>query len=85
MWEITGIIAAILTTGSFVPQICKGIKTRRMDDVSMLTYAVSIIGMALWLSYGVHLGDSIIIAANAVGITFASTILLLKQVYKSKI
>ena len=33
-WKIIGIIAAVCTTSGFIPQIIRGLRTKRLDDVS---------------------------------------------------
>ena len=68
IWTIVGIAAASLTTFGFVPQIVKMHKTHSVKDVSGLTLAQFVVGVALWLLYGIHLHDFIIIGANAVSL-----------------
>jgi MtN3 and saliva related transmembrane protein len=52
----------------FVPQILKMWKTRSAEDVSGLTLVQFGAGVTLWMLYGVHLKDFIIIGANAVSL-----------------
>ncbi len=80
-WKIIGIIAAICTTSGFIPQIIRGIRTKRLDDISPVMYTLLILGLALWLSYGVYLEDMIIIVANAVALAFSVFIILLRFKY----
>jgi MtN3 and saliva related transmembrane protein len=74
MWYAVGIIAACLTTFAFVPQIIKILKTRSVEDVSLITILQFATGVFLWMVYGMHLKDAIIISAN--GISFASAVFL---------
>lgn len=60
---------------AFIPQIVKSLKTRSVKDVSLLTLLQLLIGVSLWVAYGTHLKDAIIIIANA--ITLTSLIILL--------
>ncbi|MGR3174015.1 MAG: SemiSWEET family sugar transporter [Candidatus Scalindua sp.] len=80
-WKIVGIIAAVCTTTGFIPQIIRGIRTKRLDDVSPVMYVLLIFGLSLWLSYGVHLKDVIIIAANAAALVLSVFILILRYKY----
>ncbi len=80
-WKIVGIIAAIGTTSGFIPQIIRAMRTKRLDDVSPVMYMLLIVGLSLWLSYGIHLKDMIIITANAVGLCFSIFILILRFKY----
>jgi MtN3 and saliva related transmembrane protein len=80
-WKIVGIIAAVCTTSGFIPQIIRGMRTKRLDDVSPVMYTLLILGLALWLSYGVYLEDMIIIVANAFGVLFSVIIITLRFKY----
>ncbi len=83
-WKIVGIIAAIGTTSGFIPQIIRAIRTKRLDDVSPVMYMFLIFGLSLWLLYGIHLEDMIIILANAVGLSFSIFILILRFKYSRR-
>ena len=80
-WKIVGIIAAITTTLGFIPQVIRGIRTKKLEDVSPVMYMLLIFGVALWLSYGIHLEDVIIIGANAAALLFSVVILILRYKY----
>ena len=67
-WMVLGIAAASLTMFGFVPQIIKMWKTHSANDVSGLTLIQFGAGVALWMLYGIHLEDFIIIGANAVSL-----------------
>jgi MtN3 and saliva related transmembrane protein len=79
---ILGIAAASLTMFGFVPQIIKMWKTRSANDVSGLTLIQFSAGVTLWMLYGIHLEDFIIIGANA--ISLATLILALGFYLKFK-
>jgi MtN3 and saliva related transmembrane protein len=57
-----------MTMFGFVPQIIKMWKTHSVKDVSGLTIVQFIVGAALWMLYGIHRQDFIIIGANAVSL-----------------
>lgn len=84
VWTIIGIIASITVTFGFIPQIIRGVKMKRLDDVSPVMYVLIISGMIMWIFYGIHLQDKIIIAANIAGLTLSSTVLSLRYKYKLK-
>lgn len=65
-WYIIGTVAALLTTFGFIPQIIKMLRTKSAKDVSIATLFQFSLGVILWTLYGIHLGDVIIIAANAI-------------------
>jgi len=68
LWTIIGILAALLTMFGFVPQIIKMWETRSAKDVSGLTLIQFSIGITLWIFYGIHLNDFIIIGANSISL-----------------
>lgn len=76
--EWLGYTAALLTTASFVPQVWHTMRTRDVSGISLGMYTSFTIGIALWLVYGITLGDWPIIAANAVTLVLATSILVIK-------
>lgn len=80
-WDFVGLIAAVLTSMGFIPQIFKGFRTKRMEDVSSEMLLVLMSGMFLWCLYGLHLGDRIIVGANLFGIFSLFLTLVLKRRY----
>lgn len=73
-----GTAAASLTTLSFVPQAWLTLRTRDVGGISAAMYACFTVGVALWLVYGIAIGEWPIIVANAVTLVLASTILATK-------
>ena len=72
--------AAFLTMFGFVPQIIKIQKTKSVEDVSLHMLLQFALGMLLWLLYGIHIKDSILIIANAV--SFVSLIMAIVLFFK---
>ncbi|MFH2128821.1 MAG: SemiSWEET transporter [bacterium] len=81
-YSIIGLIAAICTTVSFMPQAIKIIKTRQTKDLSLGMYAILTSGIFFWLLYGILVRDVPLIAANLISFVFTFTILVLKIRYK---
>ncbi|MCY7306354.1 MAG: SemiSWEET transporter [Rhodoferax sp.] len=76
--ETIGYAAAVLTTGSFLPQAWHTFKTRDVGGISLGMYSVFIAGSALWLSYGLLIVAWPIVIANAVTLALTIAILLMK-------
>ena len=76
--DVLGILAATLTTSSFVPQAVLTLRTRDVSGISLGMYSAFTLGVALWLVYGWQLGEWPIIVANALTLMLATTILLTK-------
>ncbi|MCM8781185.1 MAG: SemiSWEET transporter [Candidatus Omnitrophica bacterium] len=81
-WKTIGICAATLTTFSFVPQIIKIIQTKSSKDLSLITLLQFALGVFLWMIYGIHIKDIIIITANTVTLVTIITLISLYFVYK---
>ena len=65
-YESIGIIAAILTTSAFIPQVDKIYKEKKAQGVSLSMYLIMFVGVLLWLVYGILIGSIAIIIANSV-------------------
>lgn len=79
--DLLGYAAATLTTLAFLPQAILTYRTKRAEGVSLGMYAVFVLGIALWLGYGILVGKGPIIAANAVTLALSSFILGMKIRY----
>ena len=82
--EIIGFIAAFCTTVSFIPQIIKLIKTKQVRDISLFMYIVLLIGILLWLIYGIFIKDNPVIIANVLGSIFCFIILIYRIIFFKK-
>lgn len=78
--DTLGYAAAALTTGSFLPQALHTVRTRDVSGISLAMYGTFTVGVALWLGYGLALGEWPIVVANAVTLALAATILVTKIV-----
>ncbi|MDD4308452.1 MAG: SemiSWEET transporter [Thermoplasmata archaeon] len=77
-----GIVAGTLTTISFIPQIIKIYKTKDAKDLSILMFLIFSLGVLLWLTYGIVIGELPIIIANCVTLFFIVVILAMKIRYR---
>ena len=73
-----GMAAALLTTAAFAPQAIQAWRTRSTRDVSQAMFGLMVSGIALWLVYGILIGDLPLIIANAVPLVLAGAILVAK-------
>lgn len=76
--------AAGLTMFAFIPQIIKIIRTKSAADVSFITLLQLGLGVSLWIVYGAHLKDAIIIIANSVTVSSIICLLILYFRYARK-
>ena len=73
-----GLLAGVLTTVAFVPQVVKTWRTRSTADISLGMFAILVAGIIAWLVYGTLIRDLPLILANAVTLLLAGTILFFK-------
>ena len=78
MTDLLGIIAAFLTTASFLPQALLVVRTKNTDGISATMYSMFTLGVFVWLIYGLMIGSLPVILANLVTFALAATILSLK-------
>ena len=76
--NLVGGSAATLTTICWLPQALKILRTQNTRAISLLTYSVFAIGLALWLCYGILLESWPIIISNIVTLALALMIIALK-------
>jgi len=88
LWVVTmdgltflGLIAAVCSTFSFLPQVIKVWRTRSTQDISREMFLLIVTGAVLWLAYGLIRQDIPLIAADFASLFFASTILYFKVRY----
>ena len=75
---VIGMLAALLTTISFVPQLVKAWRTRSTHDISLWMFSLFCTGIILWLIYGFLISSLPVIIANICTIILAGSILVLK-------
>ena len=73
-----GIAAAILTTGAYIPQAYKTIKTKDTSGLSITTFSMLLLGTILWFIYGVFLNDIPLMIANGLTTLLSGTIFFIK-------
>lgn len=78
METIIGLIAGILTTVAFVPQVIKTWRSHSTHDISLAMFAIFTSGVFAWLLYGLMIEDLPIVIANAVTLALAGSILVMK-------
>jgi MtN3 and saliva related transmembrane protein len=76
--EALGLVAACLTTSSFLPQAVRIWRTRSARDVSLTMYVMMAAGNSLWLTYGILIASVSMIFANATCLMMVASVLVLK-------
>ena len=81
---IVGTLAGILILSGWVPQIIKGYKTKRLNDVSSYLMNCIFVGAVLWLVYGIEIDDVYIMGVNVAAMFLTMTLLYMKLKYERK-
>lgn len=80
--QIIGIIAGMLTTIAFVPQVLKTWRSKSAKDLSLGMFSMFCAGVVLWLVYGISTKDLPIILANSFTLMLSLTLLYFKFSFK---
>ncbi len=78
--ETIGVLAAVLTTFGFLPQLMKLLKTKETAGISTIMIIQISTGLFLWFLYGILKKDPILIGAN--GISLSITLITLSLVLR---
>lgn len=81
---VLAIIAGIMILSGWVPQIIKGYRTKKLDDVSQYLMILVAAGAFLWMLYGVEKNDPFIIGVNVTAIALTMIVLGMKHKYGKK-
>ena len=76
-----GLLAGSLTSFGFIPQLIKGYRTKKLDDISYYMPLVLVFGMVLWLTYGIIIFDIPLIAANIFSLGCNILLISMKRYY----
>lgn len=82
--EVIGLIAAVLTTSAFLPQVYKTWKTRDVSALSLPMLAIFFIGIIGWLVYGILMKSISMILANTITVISSFLLLYFKIAYSKK-
>jgi len=82
MASTLGLIAGLLTTLAMAPQVYKSWKTKQTKDLSWVWLSILIVGIILWLIYGIIIKDAPLILANSFTFVLVFILIILKYTYE---
>ena len=82
--ELIGLLAALLTTSAFLPQVLKTWKTKDVEGLSLSMYAIFLSGVLLWLVYGIMINSMPVIIANALTALSGAFLIFCKLKFRNK-
>jgi len=77
-------VAGVLILAGWVPQIIKGYRTKKLDDVSKYLMILLASGAFLWILYGIEKDDPFIIGVNVAAIVLTMIVLTMKFKYSKR-
>lgn len=78
MTEWIGLMAAVLTTGCYVPQALHVIRERTTSGISLIAYIALLIGVTLWCIYGILISNIPLILANGITTPLVLIVVVMK-------
>lgn len=82
--KLLGLVAGLLTTLSFVPQVVKTWRSRSARDLSLVMFLLYCLGVFLWMIYGFMIDELPVILWNIITLILASIILVFKIRFKDQ-
>jgi MtN3 and saliva related transmembrane protein len=80
--QILGLVAGTITSITFLPQVVKIWQTKSAKDLSLLMLLLLMLGVILWLAYGLLVNDAAIIYTNSMVLGMSLVMLFFKLKYK---
>jgi uncharacterized protein with PQ loop repeat len=75
-WELAGVAVGLSYGVQLLPAVVASLRTSVLSGVSSTTWIIASVESALWLVYGLGVGDVALTLAGFVGVVMASVILL---------
>ena len=74
-WDLAGVAVGLSYGVQLLPAVVASLRTSSLTGVSSATWIIAFVESALWLVYGLGVGDVALTLAGAVGMALASVIL----------
>ena len=78
-----GLLAGLLTTGAWVPQLLRTWRTRSCEDISWGYLVAMTVGFVTWLTYGVVIAEPAIVVTNVVTLALVLGLVALKATVRA--
>lgn len=80
--QVLGLTAGTITSFTFIPQVIQIWKTKSAKDISIVMLLLLIVGVSMWLSYGILVKDAAIIYTNSMVLAMSLIMLFFKFKFK---
>ena len=75
-WSVAGLVIGLSYGIQFGPAVCSALRSDRLDGVSPTTWIMAWVEAAIWLLYGLDVGDLPLLVGGGGGAAMATIILL---------
>jgi len=82
--DIVGFTAGFLMAVTMVPQIVKSLRTKSVEDISMLMLIIYAVSSLLWTAYGILIKSMPVAIADGFAFCVVSTQIFVKVKYSKK-
>ena len=80
--QFTGYLAGAILAVALIPQVYKSYKTKSTTDISLAWSVILVIGLSLYLVYGIGIKQMPIIVMNTIEDLLAISLVIAKFIYK---
>ena len=80
-FEILGYVGGAIIAISLIPQIWKSWKTKSTKDISIAWTLIYVVGLLIYITYGIGIQQLPIIIMGAIEISLAASLLVAKMIY----
>ncbi|MFM6924410.1 MAG: SemiSWEET family sugar transporter [Ferruginibacter sp.] len=80
--EILGLVAGTITSITFIPQVVKIWQTKSAKDLSIMMLLLLMLGVVLWLIYGLVVMSASIIYTNSMVLLMSLVMMYFKLKFK---
>jgi MtN3 and saliva related transmembrane protein len=80
--QILGLAAGTITSVTFLPQVIHVWKTKSAKDLSLTMLLLLMLGVIMWLTYGILAKDTAIIYTNSMVLIMSIVLLIFKLKFK---
>lgn len=82
--NILGLIAGGITSVAMLPQLIKVLRSKDVEDISWVMIIILIVGLSLWVWYGILRDELPIILSNAFAVLVNICLFIAFFVYRKK-
>jgi MtN3 and saliva related transmembrane protein len=79
--SLIGFMATGFAVSSSIPQIRKAKRKKKSDDLSIRFIIILVVGLSLWVVYGIGKNDVVLIIGNLIAVALNVYLLILKIKY----